>query len=292
MRTWARAALTSAVEVSDRPLRWLPGALAWIVTAGWITFVLGVARQPTMAELTFLGARFYTSGAWPWNLVAVLGGIVCVAGVALALAAAAEATLIRRGPPSTADVRRVFAVSVVCVVPVLAALGLVGIGMAAVAPALVNAPGDGGGPLARIALRVLPLLVATALVIVACGAWHAAASRSVLAGGSVPSALAGAPRVLARGGAASLLQALGGLALRVGSIAFGATLLRVLWAPIEQRLALDGIGVAAALLLVGFVAIWLCLVLAGGALHAWGTATWTRLLAPGVRDDMEAPTEA
>ena len=33
------------------------------------------------------------------------------------------------------------------------------------------------------------------------------------------------------------------------------------------------------LLLVGFVAIWLCLVLAGGALHAWSAATWSRLLA-------------
>jgi len=26
------------------------------------------------------------------------------------------------------------------------------------------------------------------------------------------------------------------------------------------------------------VAIWLCLVLAGGAVHAWGTLTWTRVL--------------
>jgi hypothetical protein len=57
-----------------------------------------------------------------------------------------------------------------------------------------------------------------------------------------------------------------------------AVFLRVLWAPIEQRLALDGIDVAAAFLLVGFVAIWLCLVLGGGALHAWGSVCWTRLL--------------
>jgi hypothetical protein len=55
-------------------------------------------------------------------------------------------------------------------------------------------------------------------------------------------------------------------------------LLRVLWAPIDARLADDGFGFAAVLLLVGFVAIWLCLVLAGGALHAWGSVSWTRLL--------------
>jgi hypothetical protein len=31
------------------------------------------------------------------------------------------------------------------------------------------------------------------------------------------------------------------------------------------------------------VAIWLCLVLAGGALHAWSATTWSRLLATGAR---------
>jgi hypothetical protein len=52
----------------------------------------------------------------------------------------------------------------------------------------------------------------------------------------------------------------------------------VLWAPIGVRLEGEGIGLAAMLLLVGFVAIWLCLVLGGGALHAWGSAAWTRIL--------------
>jgi hypothetical protein len=41
---------------------------------------------------------------------------------------------------------------------------------------------------------------------------------------------------------------------------------------------LDGIDGPAALLLVGFVAIWLCLILGGGALHAWGSVSWTRIL--------------
>ena len=66
--------------------------------------------------------------------------------------------------------------------------------------------------------------------------------------------------------------------MRIGYLVLAAVLLRVLWAPIEQRLALDGIDVASALLLVGFVAIWLCLILGGGALHAWGSVAWTRIL--------------
>lgn len=79
--------------------------------------------------------------------------------------------------------------------------------------------------------------------------------------------------------------------VRVAYLVLAAILLRVLWAPIEQRLALDGIDAAAALLLVGFVAIWICLVLGGGALHAWGSVTWTRILETVVVEDPEpAPT--
>jgi len=63
-------------------------------------------------------------------------------------------------------------------------------------------------------------------------------------------------------------------------LGFGALLLGVLWVPIGARLAGGGeIDIAIGLLLVGFVAVWLCLVLAGGALHAWSAATWSRLLA-------------
>jgi hypothetical protein len=56
-------------------------------------------------------------------------------------------------------------------------------------------------------------------------------------------------------------------------------LVGVLWAPIGLGLGNgEPIDATVALLLVGFVAIWLCLVLAGGALHAWGSATWWTLL--------------
>ena len=63
-------------------------------------------------------------------------------------------------------------------------------------------------------------------------------------------------------------------------LGFCALLLGVLWAPIGAQLAVGGgFDIATGLLLLGFVAIWLCLVFAGGALHAWSAATWSRLLA-------------
>ena len=59
-------------------------------------------------------------------------------------------------------------------------------------------------------------------------------------------------------------------------------LMRVLWAPIAELIEGGAaIDLATILLLVGFVAIWLCLVLGGGAVHAWGSMTATLLLGGG-----------
>jgi uncharacterized RDD family membrane protein YckC len=57
-------------------------------------------------------------------------------------------------------------------------------------------------------------------------------------------------------------------------------LLRVLWAPISVDLAAGHlVSAQILLLLVGFVAIWLALVLAFGALHAWVSTLWSLELA-------------
>jgi hypothetical protein len=70
-----------------------------------------------------------------------------------------------------------------------------------------------------------------------------------------------------------------GTAVAVAFLAFAGLLLSVLWAPIGTALVGGRIDFATGLLLVGFVAIWLCLVAAGGALQAWSAETWSRLLA-------------
>ena len=85
-------------------------------------------------------------------------------------------------------------------------------------------------------------------------------------------------RDLRLSGVAAVAHASVLLFTRLAYLAVGAVLLRVLWAPIGERVEHAGFDPAVALLLVGFVAIWLCLVLGGGALHAWGSVTWTGVL--------------
>jgi hypothetical protein len=290
MRTWAAAAGATADLVSQHPELWLPGALGWLVTIGWLVLVIGVAHPPSVAELTFVGAAIFTSGAWPWNAVAIGATALLALVAAIGLFAVAEAFL--AGPSSATGQRivRTFLLALVCALPALVALlGLATAGFA-IAPVEFNAP-DRADPVLRILLRLTPLVLAVAGAIVAGSAIHAAASR--VSGASPGEAIRAAPRWLARANASAIVHAAAVLVARIGFAVLAAVLLRVLWAPIADRLAADGIDAALMLLLVGFVAIWLCLVLAGGALHAWGSLTWTRVLgaarpdAPAGRTGME-----
>src|SRR5687768_16119278 len=94
MRQWLAIASASARLVSDRPALWLPGALAWVASIGWIPLLFAVASWPSDAELTFLGARIWTSGAWPWNAVVIVALIAVVVLAAFVLVASANAVLL------------------------------------------------------------------------------------------------------------------------------------------------------------------------------------------------------
>jgi len=60
------------------------------------------------------------------------------------------------------------------------------------------------------------------------------------------------------------------------AVALAITLLHALWAPIGAELAGGQlVSPAALLLLVGFVATWLVVILAFGALHVWFSCWWT-----------------
>ena len=192
----------------------------------------------------------------------------------------AEAALLHGRRARPADVRRTFLVGVVCVVPLAVAVAALLVALSFVARGEFNAPepGSGGGPLVGTLVALGPLLVVALLAAVLGGAVHAAATRSARVGDGAWSALRAAPATLARTGTAGAGQVLALLAARIGYLAVTVILLRVLWGPIDDRLSGEGFGLAVILLLVGFVAIWLCLVLAGGALHAWGSLSWTRLL--------------
>jgi hypothetical protein len=275
MHRWLPAAAASARLVSEWPALWLPGALAWVVTVGWIPFLVAVARPPSVPELTFLGARIVTSGAWPWNAIliaSVASGTVLAAFVVVASANAVLIGMVERRPASVAGARRLLAASLLAAAPAAVVLLALLIAAAAIAPAAFNAPEEGAGPVVRIVIRLAPLIGGLAIAVVVGAAFAAVAART----GGVR---AGARRLVRLDGA-GWTQVLLAAALHAAFLGLVALLLSVLWAPIGAQLGVvGGIDLATGLLLVGFVAIWLCLVLAGGALHAWSATTWSRLLA-------------
>ena len=282
MRRWRAAAVASFRLASERPELWLPGALAWIVSVGWIPFVVAVSRPPSVAELTFLGAGIVTSGAWPWNAILIGAGCVAVVVLAFIVSAGANAVLIAllgRRAASVGDLRRLLAVNLVAALPAALSTFVVLVALVSVAPREFNAPDPAGGPVVQTMLRLAPYLALLILTAAAGAAVSAVAGRLAIGGGSgLTGALRSAPGLALRAEVAA--QALNAFLVQVGFLAFGTLLLSVLWAPIGAQLAAGGgIDVATGLLLVGFVAIWLCLVLAGGAVHAWSAATWSRLIA-------------
>lgn len=299
MRRWLSRAVAAADAVADAPTLWLPGALAWLVTVGWIP-LLAATWRPSVSGLTYFGSGFFSSGAWPWNALAVSAGVVGVIAVAFVLAAAAESVLVGmagRRSASSAAVLRTLGVAVVTAAPAILLLFTAVLAAVIVAPVEFNAAAE-TDPLLRTLVRLAPILAAAAVVATAGAALHAAAMRHVLGtGGSVLDGLGGGARRLRRAGWAAFVHALAVAVARVGYLAFAILVLVVLWAPIGQRLRGGGIEPATALLLVGFVAVWMCLVLGGGALQAWGSATWTRILedraaAPPMRDGREVSTRS
>jgi hypothetical protein len=282
MRRWMTIAAAAGFAVGDRPATWLPAALTWLCTVGWLPLVVGVTPPPTEGDLVFLGARIFGSSIWPWNAIAIGIGAMAVATVALVLAAVGDATLLdeigsrRRG---VALAPRLVGVASVTALPAAVALAILAVALLNVAPGEFSAPDDGAGPIVRTLAALTPFLVLLGFTVGAGTALYAAAARLVHGrGDDVVTALAGSPRLLRSAGWPAVLHVVAGGAARIGLLAVSVLLLRVLWEPIGERLARADIDALTAGLLVGFVAIWLCLVVAGGAVHAWASAGWSILL--------------
>jgi hypothetical protein len=292
MRRWLSAAPGALRQVADTPALWMPGALAWLVTVGWIPFAAAFLT-PTTSGLTYLGSGLFSSGAWPWNAVAVGSGLLALVLVAFVLAAVAEVALLGGGPEAPRQALEMAATALVLAAPALVLALVAALAAGLMAPAEFNAPGAEPGPLVRLAVRLLPLLLAVLVAVAAGAALHAAATRELLRSRrtSVGSAIGRGAGRLRRAGPAVVVHVAAMLLARVAYLVVAALLLSVLWAPIGVRFE-TGIDAGAVLLLVGFVAIWLCLVLGGGAVHAWGSLTWTRILAgPATTASPEAPTD-
>jgi hypothetical protein len=290
MQAWLARGAAAARVGSDRPDLWLPAALAWIVSVGWLPFVLVVVPLPGEGELVAFGARLFTSSLWPLNAVLLVAGGLALVVLALLLRAVGEATMARsmattagspppggRGGRASRDVAALFVVRLATALPTALALVAAGLLFVAVAPGEFQSPDIGGEVYVRIAGRLLAALVVLALALVIGAVLAAVAGRRATGRAAVPptTALGDAVMELAhRPGpllGVAFTTLLAGTFYLVGSY----LLLRVLWAPIAAALlGSSPIGAGDLLLLVGFVAIWLCLVLGGGAVHAWASAWW------------------
>ena len=284
MRRWAAIAVEAGAVVGDRIVIWVPGALAWLCTIGWIPLVVGVTPPPSEGDLIFLGARIFGSALWPWNAVAIgLGALVAVT-ILLGLAAVGDAALLDEIGPRRRGQRiapGLLGIASLTALPAVVAFAVLGTAVLNVAVGEFSAPDDSGGtgPILRTLGAVAPFLVLFAAAIGVGGALYAAAARLVHdRGEDMVGALAGSPRLLASAGMPAAVHVVVSGAVRIGLVVLSAVLLRVLWEPVGERLAVAEVDAVTAALLVGFVAIWLCLILAGGAVQAWASAGWSILL--------------
>ena len=186
MNRWRRAAGASAHDVSVRPELWVPGALAWLVAIGWLPLIVAVARPPSVSDLTFLGARLVTSGAWPWSAVLIAAGLLSLIALGFAAVALANASLIATVGARAFrfdDALRLLRISAVAAVPAGIALGFLLLTASIVAPGQFNAPDPPGGPVVSTLLRLVPQLAVTAALALAALAISAVGGRIMVTRG-------------------------------------------------------------------------------------------------------------
>jgi hypothetical protein len=303
MGSWLRHACTSVGVAAHREDLWLPGALAWLVYLGWLPLVVTVVPLPDDGDLAFLAARLVPTAGIP--LALILLALALTAGcVLLGLAGAAAEVALQRGlagggPDGAGDggwarsALTAFTIFLVASAPVaLVAFGL-GSGIAAIAPVEYQSADVDTPVLLRVVLAALPWEVALVAALIVGQAIGAAALQRALPPGGTPigAALGAGVRDLARQPARRLGSALTMTLADAVVLVISLSLLGVLWAPIRSDLEAGRLGnPASVLLLVGFVAIWLALLLASGALHAAGSAWWRLELRGSLRERTEGPS--
>ena len=286
MSAWLGRAGAAARIGLERPELWIPGALASLLIAGWSPFVVAVVPLPGAADLAFFGADLYSSSRWPANLLALVAGLLLVLLAASLLVSLAESALLRRLRtlggletlrPLADEARRLWGAQLVAALPAMAAATAVLIGLAAVAPAEYQSPDIGGTLAVRITRDLLPELALLALAVIVGQTLGAAAThRAVGSREPVAASLWAAPRTVVHAPLRLLATAVVSLLVQGAALLLATLLLATLWSPIRLQLASGQLGGAPTLLLlVGFVAIWLCLLVGGGALHAWASAWWS-----------------
>jgi hypothetical protein len=289
MRGWLMASARAARLAADRAELWIPASLAALGFLGWLPLVLAVVPLPDTAGLTFFGADLVSSGDYPLNAVLLgLAGLFGLLTLCL-LVAIGEAALQRALRPLlgerraerdslTGETSVVFVIILVALLPAGTALLALALWVAAVAPGEFMSPDIGGTPMVRVVLDVLPGIVIAGAVAIVAQAFGGAVERRAIGPDAEPlgRAMLGGIADLLRRPATVAGTLVATTAVLVVQLALSTLLLRVLWAPIGAALDAGELATPSTiLLLVGFTAIWLCLLLAGGALHAWASAWWS-----------------
>jgi hypothetical protein len=281
---WLGRAAQAGRLAADRAELWIPGAIGSLAYIAWLPLVLVVASVPRVSDITFLGADLYSSPLYPFNvlLLAVLLALLVV--IACALAALGEAFLLRalgdaqpaRSLGNHAGV--ILSILLVAGLPAAVVLGATSLRLAATAPAVFTSPDIGGPLVVRVIAELAPFLVALAVALLVGQAWGAASIRRALGQPALTvrsALLSGLRDLVARPARRIGVSMVATVADLVGAgLAFAV--LRVLWDPIQRDLAgKQPFSLGSLPLLVGFVAIWLALVLGAGFLHAWVSAWWS-----------------
>lgn len=276
MRDWLGGGLAAARVVTRRADLWVPGAMVSFAFVGWAVFLAVVASPPDEGDALFLGVGLAASPWWPWNAVALVVAVLSGLGTMLLAVAFGEVALLMRlsdsrygvplSVPRAAGRLGLAAVPVVILAAVL---------LWASAPAFLEAFGrpDPSTPyLVRVMGITWPALLALAAAASVAQAWGALALR-------LPWRLAlatlrqRAHRVIPQ---AMLTMA----AFLVGQL-LTVVALSAVWQPLSGRLAEGGLSEpSTSILLLGFVWIWLLLVILAGVVQAWISAWWTEELAP------------
>jgi hypothetical protein len=260
MAAWLRRGAVAAKLAAERSDLWVPGALVSFAGAGWIVLPATVAPPPSASGLAGFGLQLAASAWWPWNVavlgVAILSGIgtllLAVAFGEVAMLMGLTAARLDSRPssvPRAAGVLAMAALPVAALVLLLAWLAVRGV--------------LEGSPTGPLWLWLVPVAVA----IVVAQPFGAAVLR-------LPRR-AGIAAVSRRGHFLIPQAAITMTAFVVGQVVT-AGILAMLWRPLANRLADVGpTEPSTAILLLGFVWIWLVLVILAGAGQAWTTAWWS-----------------
>lgn len=299
MIAWLRRGAAAASLASDRSDLWPGASLGWLAYVGWIPLLLVVA-PPRAADLAQLGVELVRSGAFPANVVALSVAVVAGAMLLYVVAAMAEVAVARglgalpsRDDGASVPTLAVLAAMLLASVPAAVALTWLLLGAVESAPAVYSAPGPQGSFFLRLGATLAPQLAVFVVAVLLGQMMGGAVILPVLAAGGAGSAAAG------RNGLRDLLRRPGpALATTVVAwlkdvllfiVVLG--LLRVLWEPIGRELGPGLLSNPEALvLLLGFVAIWLALLLMGGGLHAFVFA-WRLLDRRAADEDSHRPVE-